>query len=57
MATCTIKIPAGAGAAERFSKLKTAIGEAHKEWQEKGEGLKGWWSKVGEKIGERGIIL
>jgi hypothetical protein len=49
--------PAGAGAQERFKKLKSAIGEAHKEWEGKGEGLKGWWQAVGEKLEAKGIEL
>jgi hypothetical protein len=50
-------IPAGAGAQERFRKLKGAIGEAHAEWKKKGEGLKGWWETVGKTLREKGIEL
>lgn len=48
---------AGADAQKRFGKLKSAIGEAHREWQEKGEGLKGWWTAVGGKLAEKGVEL
>lgn len=55
---CALGIePAGVGAQERFRKLKGAIGEAHKEWEEKGEGLKSWWQIVGKKLEEKGIEL
>jgi len=49
--------PAGAGAQERFKKLKGVIGEAHKDWEEKGGGLKGWWTAIGEKLEAKGIEL
>lgn len=51
------KEPAGAGAAKRFKELKSAIGEAHKEWEAEGGDLKKWWGKVGEKMEEKGIEL
>lgn len=49
--------PAGAGTAERFKEIKSAMGEAHKEWEAKGGGLKKWWEKAGEKLSEKGIEL
>lgn len=48
---------AGAGTQKRFGKLKSAIGEAHQEWKEKGEGLPGWWTAVGQKLAEKKIEL
>lgn len=50
-------IPAGAGAEERFRKIKGAIGEAHKEWEAKGGDLKEWWEIVGKKMEEKRIEL
>jgi len=49
--------PAGAGAAKRFREIKGAIGAAHREWQEKGDGLPDWWRQVGIKLQEKGIEL
>lgn len=49
--------PASPGAAERFTRLKAAITEAHEEWQRKGGGLAGWWHQVSETLGEKGIEL
>ncbi|MBW2560501.1 MAG: hypothetical protein JRE40_06555 [Deltaproteobacteria bacterium] len=55
---CALGIePAGAGAQERFKRLKGAISEAHKEWEERGEGLKGWWQTVAKTLAEKGIEL
>lgn len=55
---CALGItPAGAGAQERFTKLKGAIGEAHEEWERNGEGLPEWWETVGKKMAEKGISL
>lgn len=51
------KETASPGAAARFRKLKAAIGEAHEEWEKKGQGLPGWWNSVGEKLAEKGIEL
>ena len=51
------KEPASPGAAERFTKLKGAISEAHEEWEKKGEGLAGWWAQVGKTLAEKGIAL
>ncbi len=51
------KEPDGAGARKRFTELKAAIGEAHKEWEEEGGDLKKWWEKTGEKLAEKGIEL
>lgn len=45
----------GAGARRRFAEIKSAVGEAHKEWQEEGGGLREWWNKVGEKVEEKGL--
>lgn len=50
-------IPAGAGAQARFRKFKAAVQEAHKEWEKKGKGLKGWWEMLGDKFSEAGIML
>jgi len=47
----------GAGASKRFTELKSAIGEAHKEWEAEGGDLKKWWEKTGEKLAEKGIEL
>lgn len=49
--------PAGAGARERFEKLRGAVSEAHADWEEKGGGLPGWWESVGAKLAEKGIEL
>ena len=57
MATCAIKVPAGAGAAERFSKLKKAIGQAHKEWEEEKGDLKKWWQKTAENLEKAGLSI
>jgi hypothetical protein len=57
MALCKIKVPAGAGAAERFSKLKKAIGKAHEEWEKEEGDLKKWWQKAGEHLEKAGISL
>ncbi|GAI71787.1 unnamed protein product [marine sediment metagenome] len=51
------KEPASPGAAERFTKLKGAISEAHEEWGKKGEGLPEWWEEVGKKLAAKGIEL
>lgn len=48
---------AGAGTQKRFGKLKSAIGEAHKRFEEKGEGLKGWWTEVGKSLEKHGVEL
>lgn len=47
----------GAGAATRFGELKSAIDEAHKEWEKEGGDLKKWWGKVSEKMEEKGIEI
>lgn len=57
MSHCKIRIPAGAGTAERFGKMKGAIEEAHQEWEKEDTGLTGWWSKVGQKLEEKGVTL
>jgi hypothetical protein len=57
MATCAIRVPAGAGAAERFSKLKKAIGQAHKEWEEEKGDLKKWWQKTAENLEKAGLSI
>ena len=51
------KESASPGAAERFTKLKGAISEAHEEWEKKGEGLAEWWEQVGKTLAEKGIAL
>lgn len=51
------KEPASPGAAERFTKLRGAISEAHEEWEKKGEGLPGWWETVGKTLATKGIEL
>lgn len=48
---------AGAGAAKRFKEIKSAVGEAHKEWEAEGGDLKRWWEKTGEKLTGKGIEL
>lgn len=47
----------GSGAKERFEKMRTAINEAHKEWEEKGGGLPGWWSEVSKSLEKHKIEL
>ena len=47
----------GAGAAKRFGEIKSAVTEAHKEWEKRGGNLKEWWEEVGEKMEEKGIEL
>lgn len=51
------KEPASPGAAERFTKLRGAISEAHEEWEKQGEGLPAWWEQVGKTLSEKGIEL
>ncbi|GAI00782.1 unnamed protein product, partial [marine sediment metagenome] len=51
------KEPASPGAAERFTKLRGAISEAHEEWKKKGGGLTGWWEEVGKTLAAKGIEL
>jgi hypothetical protein len=52
---CKTKIPGSAGLHSRFSEVKDAVTQAHKEWEQEGSGLKGWWEKVGEKMERRGV--
>ena len=55
---CALGIePAGAGAQERFAKLKGAISEAHQEWEKEGGGLPSWWEQVGKTLAAKGIEL
>lgn len=49
--------PAGAGAAKRFAEIKGVASEAHKQWEEKGGGLPGWWEEIGKKASEAGVTL
>lgn len=51
------KEPASPGAAERFTKLREAIGEAQEEWEREGEGLPGWWEQVGKTLATKGVEL
>lgn len=57
IAKCKIRVPAGEGVARRFARVKSAIGEAHKEWQEEKGGLKEWWEKTGEHLEKAGISI
>ena len=55
---CTLgKESAGVGVKGRFREIKSAIGEAHEEWEAKGGGLPGWWESVAEKLSEKGVEL
>ncbi len=52
---CKIKLPASEGAQRRFTKIKGAIGEGHKEWEKGGGDLKEWWEQVGKTFKQKGI--
>jgi hypothetical protein len=55
---CALGIePAGAGVAERFKKVKSAVEEAHQSWQKEGGDLESWWHKVGESLEKHKIEL
>ncbi|MBA7558265.1 hypothetical protein ES705_51062 [subsurface metagenome] len=51
------KSPAGEGVKERFTKIKLAIEEAHREWEKKGEGLPAWWNEVAKSLKKHGVEL
>jgi hypothetical protein len=57
LATCAIKVPASAGAQQRFAKVRGAMQEAAKEHEKKGGGLQGWMQTVSEKLSEKGVEL
>ncbi len=51
------KVYGGAGAKERFLKVRDAIKKAHEQWEKKGGGLPGWWQEVGKSMKEHSIEL
>jgi len=51
------KTPDGSGVKQRFAKVKTAVEEAHEEWEKKGGGLSGWWSEVAKSLEKHKIEL
>lgn len=56
IATCKITLPAGGGAAQRFTQLKSAISEAHKNWEEEnGGGLGSWWDEVAKSLAKHNV--
>lgn len=51
------KFPGGAGAKERFLKVKGAIKKAHERWEKGKGGLEEWWKEVGKSLEEKEIEL
>lgn len=49
------KYPGGEGAKKRFAEIKSAVGEAHREWQAEGGGLESWWDRIAKKMKEKGL--
>jgi len=47
----------GSGVRVRFEKVKTAVEDAHKEWEKSGDGLKGWWEAMAKSLKEHKIEL
>jgi len=57
MTDCRIKLPSGAGVAERFKKVKGVISEAQKRWEKKGGTLPEWWEEVAKSLEDHKIEL
>jgi hypothetical protein len=49
------KSPGGEGVKKRFAEIKSAVSEAHQEWQANGGSLESWWDKIAKKMQEKGL--